>query len=422
MMWRQRIHLLPAAVLIVGTLSCGGGPSDLRFEVVVPGDMAAQPVDGRVLLLVSSTDDPEPRLQRLRSLDTPMIFGIDVDGLAPGEPAVIDSSARGFPFESIVEIPPGEYFVQAVLNVYTTFARADGHTIKAHMDQWEGQQWNRSPGNLYSPVERVAIDPASGGFVSVALSEKIPPLDPPKDTKYVKHIKFRSDILSDWWGHDIHLGAVIVLPEGFEEHPETRYPVVYWHGHFPATFTGFQEEPPDPNLTGQDRERAAGRHSFFQDWVSGKLGRFLIVLMQHPTPFYDDSYAVNSENNGPYGERADAGVDAESRGAVSRHRRAVGTHPGGWLDRGVGITCLADLLSRHVQRYLDVLSGSGRLPLLSARQHLRRRQRLLSQFDLGRRVRSGVPTIRFASISVTRAISKPCSAHAADPGISWTSS
>jgi hypothetical protein len=26
------------------------------------------------------------------------------------------------------------------------------------------------------------------------------------------------------------------------------------------------------------------------------------VLVQHPTPYFDDSYAVNSANNGPYGD------------------------------------------------------------------------------------------------------------------------
>ena len=28
----------------------------------------------------------------------------------------------------------------------------------------------------------------------------------------------------------------------------------------------------------------------------------LAVTFQHPTPYFDDSYAVNSVNNGPYGD------------------------------------------------------------------------------------------------------------------------
>ena len=320
MVWRRLRLSGLIALVTVSSWTCNISPATFHFEIVVPPDVAEGPLDGRILLLVSNSDEPEPRFQRLRSLETPLIFGSDVENLIPGEPTVLDVNLLGFPIESISEIPPGEYFVQAVLNIYTTFNRADGHTVKAHMDHWEGQQWNRSPGNLYSSVKSVTIVPSSGDAISIALTETIPPLEPVEDTKYVKHIKFKSDILSNWWGHDIDLGAVVVLPEGFDENPQARYPVVYWHGHFPRTFTGFQEEPPSQELTGAARERAAGRHSFFQDWVSGKLPRFLIVLMQHPTPFYDDSYAVNSANNGPYGDA----LTQELMPRVEEQFRAIG--------------------------------------------------------------------------------------------------
>lgn len=291
-----------------------------RFEIAVSPSVSSTAVDGRVLLLVSRQDDPEPRFQRLRSLSSPLIFGVDVDGLAAGEAAVIDGSARGFPLESITEIPPGDYTVQAVLNVYTTFHRADGHTIKAHMDQWEGQKWNRSPGNLYSTPTKMRVDPESGDVVSVTLGEKIPPIEPPTDTEFIRHIKFKSDMLSDWWGHDINLGAVVVVPKGFDEEPDARYPIVYWHGHFRSTFTGFSESPPDADLEGPARVRAEGQHRFYQKWASGKLPKFLIVQIQHPTPFYDDSYAVNSANNGPYGDA----LTQEFIPRVEREFRAVG--------------------------------------------------------------------------------------------------
>jgi enterochelin esterase-like enzyme len=301
----------------------------------VAPEVEQDPVDGRVILLLSTAADPEPRFQRLRSSNPPQLFGVDVEGLAPGESAVIDASTRGYPLESSSEIPPGEYWVQAVLNVYTTFHRADGHSIKAHMDQWEGQQWNRSPGNLVSGVERVRVQARPGETIRLSLTERIPQLAPHQDTKYVKHIKFRSDILSEWWGTEMHLGAVVVLPEGFEEHPEARYPVVYWHGHFPATFNGFSEAPPDPSLTGNARIRAEGQHRFYQDWVSGELGRFLLVFMQHPTPFYDDSYAVNSENNGPYGDALTQEliplVEEQFRGIGEPWARTLsGGSTGGW--------------------------------------------------------------------------------------------
>ncbi|MGD2123035.1 MAG: alpha/beta hydrolase-fold protein [Gemmatimonadota bacterium] len=315
-----------------------GGPrpdSELEFEITMSPGLDTGPLDGRVILLISTTDQPEPRFQGLRSPSTPQIFGSDVEGLAPGESTRLGYGTRGYPLESVGEMPPGEYFVQAVLNVYTTFQRADGHTIKAHMDQWEGQQWNRSPGNLVSQVQRVRIDPGRSDRIQLTLDQVLPPLEPPQDTEYVKHIKFRSEILSEWWGHEMHLGAVVVLPGGFHEHPEARYPVVYWHGHFPRTFQGFRETPPDEGLSEQAQARAESQYRFFQDWVSGELGRFLLVFMQHPTPFYDDSYAVNSQNNGPYGDALTQEliprVESEFRAIGEPWARTIsGGSTGGW--------------------------------------------------------------------------------------------
>ncbi|MFC1661983.1 alpha/beta hydrolase-fold protein [Gemmatimonadota bacterium] len=336
----RKILLLFAGSLLASASTCvpaDEGPEaiDLRFEVTLSPELGQEPVDGRVLVLLSTSDEPEPRFQGLRSTDPPQIFGGDVGALGPGESTRLDVGSRGYPLETISEIPPGDYFVQAVFNVYTTFQRADGHTIKAHMDQWEGQQWNRSPGNLLSPVERVHIDPGSADIIGLTLNQKIPPLEPPEDTEYVKHIKFRSEILSEWWGHDIHLGAVVVLPEGWAEHPEAHYPVVYWHGHFPATFRGFRETPPGPELTGGARVQAESQYRFFREWTSGALGRFLLVFMQHPTPFYDDSYAVNSQNNGPYGDALTQEllprVEEEFRGMGEPWARTLsGGSTGGW--------------------------------------------------------------------------------------------
>ena len=322
-----------AALVLAATVGAHGQPAarGLRFEIVVPEGVQSQPLDGRVLLIVAKTNDSPPMNQVGRGLASQPLFGIDVEGLAPGQPAVIDGTTRGWPLESVGQIPPGDYWVQAVMNVYTTFHRADGHTIKAHMDQWEGQHWNRSPGNLYSEPQKVRLDPSSSAPVRISLTQKIAPIEPPADTKYVKHVKFRSEILSTWWGHDMYLGAVVVLPDGFDEHPGAHYPVVYNQGHFPRTFN--LGEP--GSSSGRGGRTGPEGSPFYQDWVSGKLGRFIIVLMQHPTPFYDDSYAVNSANNGPYGDA----LTKELMPLVEKRFRAIaepwartiyGGSTGGW--------------------------------------------------------------------------------------------
>ena len=91
--------------------------------------------------------------------DAPL-FSNYVEQLAPGDDGRRSASAeRGHPIASLADIPAGEYWVQPFVNVYTRFPRADGHTVWMHMDQWEGQNWKRSPGNLFGEPTKVRIDP-----------------------------------------------------------------------------------------------------------------------------------------------------------------------------------------------------------------------------------------------------------------------
>jgi len=333
---RAAAGLLVAAALAGGPVSLASrAPRPLRIEVSVPASLESRPIDGRVILVISRRQTPEPRFAQMTGLNAQPMFGVDVDGLKPGQPAVIDAATRGWPVESLRDIPPGDYFVQATLNVYTTVTRADGHTIKVHLDQGEGQNYRTSPGNLVTNVEKVRIDPSTGGTVKIAFARKNPPIEAPRDTKYVKHIRFRSEVLSRWWGTDIFLGAIALLPDGWAERPNAHYPVIYNHGHFPRTFGGIRETPPDPSAPEPQQRQQTGAYRFYQDWVSGRMGRVIIVLIQHPTPFYDDSYAVNSQNNGPYGDalwqELVPRVEKEFRGIPEAWARMTyGGSTGGW--------------------------------------------------------------------------------------------
>jgi hypothetical protein len=180
------------------------------------------------------------------------------------------------------------------------------------MDRGEGQRWNRSPGNLYSTSRKIRIDPASRGRIAISLDNEIPPIPPPRDTRYIKHVVIKSELLSKFWGRRMELGACVLLPEGFDEHPKAHYPLIVNHGHFPATFSGFRETPPDPGLeadyserfgmSGYNRIQQQYAHEFYKQWTGPDMPRFLIIKVQHPNPYYDDSYAVNSANVGPYGD------------------------------------------------------------------------------------------------------------------------
>jgi hypothetical protein len=126
------------------------------------------------------------------------------------------------------------------------------------------------------------------------LDKIIPPIDPPKDTKYIKHVKMESKLLSKFWGRPMHLGANVLLPEGFDTHPNAHYPLVIFHGHFPADFGGFREQPPDPNLKPDYSERfklqgynkivQERAHNFYQEWTGPNFPRMIIIEIQHATP------------------------------------------------------------------------------------------------------------------------------------------
>ncbi len=284
----------------------------VRFEITFPATASKDGLDGRLLLLISTNDKQEPRFQISEDLTTQQVFGVNVEGWKPGQPMVVDQGAFGYPRRSLTDVPAGEYWVQGLLHRYETFRRSDGHTVKLPMDRGEGQQWSRAPGNLYSTPQKMRIDPASQTPITIALDKIIPPIEPPKDTKYIKHIKIQSERLTKFWGRPMHLGAHVLLPEGFDSHPEARYPLVIFHGHFPSDFGGFREAPPDPNLkpeyserfklAGYNRIQQEQAHEFYKEWTGPNFPRFIIIEIQHANPYYDDSYAVNSANLGPYGD------------------------------------------------------------------------------------------------------------------------
>jgi len=306
------VAALSATALGVVLAACAQAPAGPRFEIAFTGELSAEPLDGRLLLMISTDDGAEPRFQIADGPQTQVAFGVDVEGLAPGQAATIDRSALGWPVDSVMDLPAGTYTVQALLHRYETFTRADGHTVKLPMDRGEGQQWNRAPGNLYSTPRQVDIDPARGGTFAITLDQAIPPIADPPETKYIKHERIQSELLSTFWGRPMHIGAHVLVPEGFDEHPDARYPLVVNHGHFPYTFGGFREEPPDPNLACEhsarfqldcyNRVEQEHAYEFYREWTGPNFPRMLIIEIQHANPYYDDSYAVNSENLGPYGD------------------------------------------------------------------------------------------------------------------------
>lgn len=293
-----------AAVLAVAVASAGALDTKaqtrqgLRVEISFSPALRDGPITGMVYLGISRTNKTTP-IEQAGPEGAPL-FSTFVRALNPGTPAIITRESVGHPAASLRDIPAGEYWVQPFVNVYTRFPRADGHTVWMHMDQWEGQNWKRSPGNMYGDPVRLRIDPASPTSIKLVADKLIPPVVVPPDTAMVKRIKMQSQVLTKWWGQPIFLGATILLPKDYDKHPEVRYPVNYIQGHFSLRAPGgFGSGAP---RQAQADGSASNLGEFDKLWLAETTPRFIYVTLQHPSPYYDDSYGVNSENNGPYGE------------------------------------------------------------------------------------------------------------------------
>ena len=300
--------LLSACQIEIDGKQRSGPAFSVKFDTV----LTETEQDGRLLLLLATNDGKEPRFLVDNSADTQLVFGLNVQDWHGGAEVLIDKDATGFPLADLSQVPAGKYYAQALLNRYKDFSLANGKVVSLPPDRGEGQQWNRKPGNFYSKPVQIEIDESGSNMFALVLDQVIPEIDPPEDTEYVRHIRMRSKLLSDFWGEDIYLGAHVLLPKGFAEHPEARYPLMIFHGHFPEDIGGFRTEPPDADLEPEYSERfdvqgyniieQQEAYDFYQTWISDDFPRFIVIEIQHPTPYYDDSYAVNSASQGPFGD------------------------------------------------------------------------------------------------------------------------
>ena len=315
-----------AAAGLVGIL-CGATGQALgqrepvtRFQISFPSSAHSEAITGRIFVMISDNTEREPRLQLGRT-GAPF-FGRNVEQLSPGQSGAIDETDHGTPIASLADFPAGDYYVQAMVNIYSEFRRSDGKVLWMHDDQWEGQDFTRSPGNLYSDVHRVTIDPAAGFDIELVASNVIPPIQVPPDDEWVERFKIQSDILTEFWGRPVYLGATVLLPKDYDRET-TEYPVLYRQGHFSLRNPlGFQ--------VGTE---------LYEEWVQDDFPRMLVVTFQHPNPYFDDSYAVNSVNVGPYGDALLHELIPE----IERRYRVIGAPWARLLDGGStgGWECLA---------------------------------------------------------------------------------
>jgi hypothetical protein len=283
------------------------GRPELRFEVTVPRELSVAPRDGRLLVVVARRGSPEPRTMladaEFFTAYSPPVLGRDANAFGPGSSAVVDGSAAVFPIGSFTRLVAGEYVVQAVFHSNRDLNRPD------------------APGNLYSVPLRAALDPARGGTLRLELTNVIPD-DLPPDTDYVKYLKLRSELLSNFHGRPMYLRAAVILPRDFNREPIRRYPLRVHIGGYGTRYTE----------AGSMMSLMSG---FRRVWLGDATPRMLLLQLDGAGPF-GDPYQVNSANNGPYGDAVTRElipyVEQHFRGIGAGYARVTdGASTGGWV-------------------------------------------------------------------------------------------
>lgn len=216
----------------------------------------------------------------------------------------------GFPNFTLNDLPAGSYSVQAFLNQYETVTRSDGSVVSVRFPCGDGAPPVDGYGTLKTDVRNVTVT-GSAQTINLALNKVEPggnfngteiggcSQGNYPDTTLLKHVKIRSNALSDWWGRDSYVGANVLLPAGYDaSDTSTRYPVIYSQSHWPGgeiDGAGSFYYPSDPYFTN-------GWNAGIIPKTNKTVPAFIIVVFRHETPFYDDSYAVNTANIGPYGD------------------------------------------------------------------------------------------------------------------------
>ena len=274
-------------------------PASLRFEVSVARGLISSPQSGRLFIVMSLRNQPEPRLTIGQTgLNASPLLGRDIKNFAPGVTGIIDETCAAFPIESLARIPAGDYFVQALFD-----SNIDLKSLNA-------------PGNLYSTPRKIHLDAALGATVNIELTERVPPEQSPPESEYVKYVKVQSNLLTRFHGRPIYLRAGVILPKGYESDSAKRYPLRVHIGGYGSRFTIVQQ---------MMREGS----SFRNTWLGDGTPRMVFLHLDGDGP-YGDCYQVNSDNNGPYGDA----ITQELIPYIEQKFRCVGQSWGRVLDGG----------------------------------------------------------------------------------------
>jgi S-formylglutathione hydrolase FrmB len=282
-----------------------------HFEIGLHG-LTAEPKEGRLFVVISSTNNPEPRLLLGNAgAEAPVALARDVNAFTPGKKAVLDEHAFIFPPTNLAawltrtdRALPTQCFAQALF-----VCNADLRSISA-------------AGNLFSSMQEIRLPLPASGTVRFDLDHEIPPEKLPPETDRIKFVKIQSKLLSQFHGRPIFLRAGIILPRDYEREPSRRYALWVRIGGLNERYTAVT--------------RLMARDSGLRKiWEADDTPRLVLVQLDGAGP-YGDPYQVNSANSGPYGDAVTQElipyVETKFRAICEPRARVLsGTSTGGWV-------------------------------------------------------------------------------------------
>ncbi|KAH9894547.1 Alpha/Beta hydrolase protein [Xylariomycetidae sp. FL2044] len=378
-MWSLRSKVTAGAFLLAGAAR------GLQVHLSVAEGLLQNSTDGRVLVLlapagVDPLDDTDVVTSPNQFLGKNVYqFGGDTNTvtLADTDDAQPRTGAWGFPDVSASGLAAGSYRVQAFLNRYENVTRSDGSTVSVRFPCGDGTLPVNGPGSL--TTQAIDVDISSSQAIELTF-DNVTAVDAYDgneiggcsqgnyaDTELLKRVKIRSDVLSKFWNRDMYVGANVLLPSGYDaDDKTTRYPVIYNQGHWSGDAAAYDYLYDD---------------DFTASWDSGLLPnttdkptpKLILVTFRHETPFYDDSYAVNTANMGPYGDAINEElipyIDAKFNTISEAYARIQdGGSTGGW-ESAANVVFRPDLFGACFSSYPDSLDFHRHqdIPLYSAK-------------------------------------------------------
>ncbi|KAK4574710.1 hypothetical protein LTR86_001551 [Recurvomyces mirabilis] len=289
--------------------------SGLQLEISVANGLLNESTNGRIeVLFAPQGTDPLDDTDVTSSPD--YIYGENVQGLISGSVVTLAGGSNlttrtgvyGWPLVGLQDLPSGNYSVQAFMNIYETVSRSDGSVVSVRFPCGDGAPPIGGYGSLQTTISDIEV-PGNEQTVSLIFNDTVPAGDfngteigycsqgNYVDTEFLKYIKIRSDALSEFWGRDMYVGATVLLPFGYNRTDQfTRYPVLYHQNHWTADQGAFRYP-----VASFSSEWDAGMINATNTTEARETPKMILITFRHETPFYDDSYAVNTANIGPYG-------------------------------------------------------------------------------------------------------------------------